>query len=137
MSHTATQRVLTAEPNTLGRVALFRQAARLVLRSGLDGEERARGLTNLVRRGRGEKFGETICRAILSEVIWSIEFPDLRARQSIGDVMEAAARKLRADGRRECPTCRTPLSGPVDWDYWRTLREAAISEAEAREQAVA
>jgi hypothetical protein len=128
---------VTAEPDTLGRVAVFRSAARRILRSSLDDEDLARGLVNLVRRGRTERFGEMICNAILTELTWSIDRYDVIAQQRLGDVMETAAQKLSAEGRQECPTCRSPLSNEVDWTHWRSRRVAAIREAEAREGAVA
>jgi hypothetical protein len=117
-------------------VGLYRQAARTILRHrSLDTQERARALTNLVRRAKPERYASMICGALLAEVAWSLDQPDVLDQRSVGDVMEIAARKLRAEGRRECPTCRTPLSGPTDWERWRQLREAAVDEAQAREGA--
>jgi hypothetical protein len=122
----------------LERVGVYRSAARQILRHrGLDGDDRVRGLMNLVRRARAERFADLILGVLQAELEWSIDREDVISERTLGDVMEDAARKLRGEGRAECPTCRTPLSGPTDWDRWRVLRAAAIREAEAREGAIA
>jgi hypothetical protein len=120
----------------IDRVGIFRSAFRQICRHpGLDGDDRVRGEMNLVRRARSEPFADLILRALLSELEWSLDRDDVISERALGDVMETAARKLRGEGRAECPTCRTPLSGPIDWNRWRVLREAGIREAQAKEGA--
>jgi hypothetical protein len=121
----------------LERVGIYRQAARVILRSGLDDAGRVKGLVNLVRRGIRERYGNMIANAVLAELTWSLDRPDVIDQPVLGDAMEIRARKLRADGRRVCPTCATPLSNEIDWQHWARLRAGAIREAQAREGAVA
>lgn len=73
---------------------------------------------------------------MLTELEWSIDAEEVWAQRTIGDEMERAARQLRAEGLQKCPTCRAFLSTEADWAHWRSLREAAIRKAQAREAAV-
>ena len=118
------------------RVGTYRAAFRQILRhEGLDTPERIRALVNLAGHARRERFADVIVRSMLAELEWSIDADDVQAQRTIGDEMERAARKLRSEGLQNCPTCRTFLSTEVDWDHWRSLREQAIAQAEAREGA--
>jgi hypothetical protein len=122
----------------MDRIGVYRQAMRQILRhDGLDTEVRIREMVNLAQHARREPYADLIARALLSELEWSIDRDTLEAQKAFDDEMERAARKLRAEGRQECPTCRTPLSNETDWRYWAALRRTAICEAEAREGAVA
>jgi hypothetical protein len=118
------------------RVGIYRAAFRQILRhGGLDTEERIQALVNLAGHARSERYGDLIVRVMLAELEWSIDRDEVESARTCDDEMERAARKLRSEGRQKCPTCRAFLSMLVDWDYWRSLREAAIREAEARDGA--
>jgi hypothetical protein len=122
----------------LGRVGLYRQAFRTILRHrSLDDEERVRALLNLVRRAKRERYAEMICSALLGEVGWNLDRDEVYRRRETGDVLERRHRALRNEGRETCPTCATPLSNATDWALWAQLRAAAVAEVEAKEGAVA
>jgi hypothetical protein len=120
------------------RIGTYRMAARQIVRhGGLDDEERIRALVTLSRHARTERFADLIVRAMLAELEWSIDAPDVLKQRTLGDPLEPRHRQLRGEGYSSCPRCLSPLSNDADWRYWRSLREAASRLAEAREGAVA
>ena len=118
------------------RIGVYRAAMRQVIRhEGLDTEERIRGMVNLARHARRERYADLVTRALLSELEWSIDRDNVEAQKTFGDEEERHHRRLRGEGYDRCPECRSALSTPVDWMTWRQMRQSAIAEAAAREAA--
>lgn len=114
----------------------YRRAARRILRSrSLDEEARAAALIRLYGRAKAEEFASLIVGAIVAEIGWDIDGPDVLEARGYGDRQEREHRRLRARGLDRCPECWSVLSGPADWDGWAALREAAVAEAAAKEGA--
>jgi hypothetical protein len=119
------------------RVAEYRSAARVILRDDwLEDTARQEALIELCRRGRDEADAELILRAILAELCWSIDRPDVIAERSGYERLERRHQSLRAAGMESCQNCLRPLTNEADWRRWQQLREAAVIEAEVREGAV-
>jgi hypothetical protein len=118
-------------------VGEFREAARRILRdSDLSIEARETALMKLYDRGKREPSGDMIARALVAEVVWSLEKDDVAELRSTGDRWERAHRSLRGRGYDRCPECLCELSRELDCSRWRQIRAAATAEYEAREGAV-
>jgi hypothetical protein len=121
----------------LARVTAYRAAARRLLADeGLSDPSRRDALVRLMRRAKDEPDAVLAVGATIAEIGWSIDRADVLAEIGYGDPLERQHRALRAVGYSSCPTCLSRLSGEADWAHWRSLRESAIREAEAREGAV-
>jgi hypothetical protein len=121
----------------LARVTDYRAAARRLLRDErLGGSSRRDALVRLMRRAKDEPSAVLAVGAIVAEIGWSIDRADVLDEIGYGDPLERQHRALRGVGCRSCPTCLSRLSDEADWARWRSLRESAIREAEAREGAV-
>jgi hypothetical protein len=119
----------------LDRVAEYRLTTRRIVRE-LDGEERSSALLRLRDLAKREQLAAWCLQAIVEEIGWEHERAAVFEQRSYGDRLERAHRRLRGQGYAACPTCESALSTEADWQHWRQLREAAIVEAEAKEQAV-
>jgi len=120
----------------LAEVTDFRRAARMILRdAGLTRSDREGALERLYERAKAEPLARFAIGAIVAEILWSIDRPDVAAQRLVGDRLERRHRALRAEGFDRCPRCLTALSAAADWSYWAALRDDAAREASAREGA--
>jgi hypothetical protein len=124
-----------ATNEVIQEINTFREAARQIRRGGFSKREQRVALARLAELARTRTAMPTWCQGAIWEeaegLLWHRKEPSYP-----GDVVEQAIRRLLAQKRDSCPTCRRPLPSEATLRQWETLRRHDAEAAAAREAAV-